>query len=42
MSYALLTPILVDAGYSLDKIGFINGVVGSVIGVIAAVISGFY
>ena len=41
MSYALLTPILVDAGYSLDKIGFINGVVGSVIGVVAAVISGF-
>ena len=41
ISYALLSPILVDIGYGLDKIGFINGVVGSILGIIASVISGY-
>jgi predicted MFS family arabinose efflux permease len=39
-AYALATPMLVDAGWPLDRIGFVVGVVGSLAGVLAAVLSG--
>jgi len=38
----LLIPLLVDIGWDLEKIGFIKGFVGSVLGIISAVISGWF
>lgn len=36
MAYALIALILVDMGMSLDKIGFIMGIYGSIIGIISS------
>ena len=40
LGYALITPILVDAGWSLDRIGFVVNVVGSLCGIPAAMLAG--
>ncbi|MDY0326929.1 MAG: MFS transporter [Arcobacteraceae bacterium] len=37
----LLVPLLVDIGWSLEKIGYIKGVVGSVLGILSAILSGW-
>jgi MFS family permease len=41
MAYALITPILVDAGWSLDRIGFFVNVIGSLCGIPAAMLTGW-
>ncbi len=41
MVYYLITPMLVDAGWSLDRIGFALNVVGSLIGLAAAMATGW-
>ncbi len=38
----LLIPLLVDIGWSLEKIGFIKGFVGSILGIISAIVSGWF
>jgi len=40
LGYALITPILVDAGWSLDRIGLAVNVVGSLCGIPAALLTG--
>ncbi len=40
MGYALITPILVDAGWTLDRIGLVGSVIGSLCGVPAALLTG--
>ncbi len=39
--YALVTPMLVDAGWSAGRTGFIVGIIGSTVGGLAAVGAGF-
>lgn len=39
--YALVTPMLVDAGWSVDRVGFMVGVVVSAVGGLAALGAGF-
>jgi predicted MFS family arabinose efflux permease len=39
--YSLVTPMLVDAGWSPDRIGVVVGMAGSVLGVAGAVFGGF-
>lgn len=41
MASGLLVPLLVDVGWNLEKIGFIKGFVGSILGIISAIISGW-
>ena len=41
MAYALITPILVDADWSLERIGFALNVVGSLVGLFAALGAGW-
>ncbi len=41
MGYALITPILVDAGWPLDRIGLVVNVVGSLCGIPAALLAGY-
>jgi MFS family permease len=38
----LLIPLLVDIGWNLEKIGFIKGFVGSILGILSAIISGWF
>jgi len=38
----ILVPLLVDIGWDLEKIGFIKGVVGSVLGILSAIASGWF
>jgi len=40
LGYALITPILVDAGWALDRIGLAVNVVGSLCGIPAALLAG--
>ena len=40
IAYALINPLLVDLGWSLDHIGFVTNIVGSLTGVVGAVIAG--
>ncbi|MFP4439067.1 MAG: MFS transporter [Chloroflexaceae bacterium] len=40
-AYGLITPLLVDAGWSLERIGFSINIVGSVIGMLGAVAVGW-
>lgn len=40
LGYALITPILVDSGWSLDRVGFVVNVVGSLCGIPAAMLAG--
>lgn len=40
IAYSLINPLLVDLGWSLDHIGFVISIVGSLTGVIGAVIAG--
>jgi len=37
----VLIPLLVDKGWDLEKIGFVKGVVGSILGIVSAIISGW-
>ena len=39
--FSLLNPILVDAGWSLGRIGFTTQVFGSIVGIISAISAGF-
>jgi MFS family permease len=39
--YALVTPMLIDAGWSAARMGFVVGIIGSVVGGLAAVGAGF-
>jgi len=41
LSYALITPILVDAGWSLDRIGFVFNVIGNMLGILTALATGY-
>ena len=41
LGYALMTPILVDAGWGIDRIGFTLNVVGSLIGVLSSLAAGW-
>ena len=41
LAYALITPILVDAGWRMERIGFSVNVVGSSLGVLAALSTGW-
>lgn len=41
MGYALITPLLVDAGWSLERIGFAVNIVGSLLGLVAALGAGW-
>jgi MFS family permease len=41
LAYALITPILVDAGWALDRIGLVVNVVGTLLGVPAALYTGW-
>lgn len=41
MASGLLIPLLVDIGWNLEKIGFIKGFVGSVLGILSAIVSGW-
>lgn len=40
-AYALVTPILVDAGWSLERIGFAVNIVGSGVGILSAIGAGW-
>lgn len=40
IAYALINPMLVDLGWSLDQIGFVTNIVGSIFGIIGAFIAG--
>jgi MFS family permease len=42
MANGLLIPLLVDIGWDLEKIGFIKGFVGSVLGIFSAFLSGWF
>ena len=37
----VLIPLLVDKGWDLEKIGFVKGVIGSVLGILSAIVSGW-
>lgn len=41
LAYGLITPLLVDAGWSLERIGFGVNIVGSVVGLLGAVAVGW-
>jgi MFS family permease len=41
MASGILVPLLVDVGWNLEKIGFIKGVIGSVLGILSAIVSGW-
>lgn len=41
LAYALITPILVDAGWRMERIGFSVNIVGSSLGVLAALSTGW-
>lgn len=41
LGYALMTPILVDAGWGIDRIGFTLNVIGSLIGVLSSLAAGW-
>lgn len=41
LAYALITPILVDAGWGLERIGFSVNVIGSLLGVLSALLTGW-
>ena len=41
MAYAMITPILVDADWSLERIGFVLNIVGSAVGMLAALAAGW-
>lgn len=41
IGYALITPLLVDAGWSLERIGFAVNIVGSLLGLVAALSAGW-
>ena len=41
LGYALITPILVDAGWALDRIGFVVNVIGSLFGIPSALATGY-
>jgi MFS family permease len=41
IGYAMITPLLVDAGWSLDRIGFAVNVVGSLLGLVVALSAGW-
>lgn len=41
LAYALLTPLLVDAGWSIDRIGFTLNVVGALVGVASSLAAGW-
>ncbi|MEM7331129.1 MAG: MFS transporter [Chloroflexota bacterium] len=38
--YALLRPMLVDLGWSLDQIGFVTNILGALIGILGAAVAG--
>lgn len=40
LSYVLITPVLVDAGWTLDRIGLVVNVLGSAVGAISALLTG--
>jgi len=42
IAHGLLVPLLVDKGWDLEKIGFVKGVVGSVLGILSAIVSGWF
>ncbi|MFV0600617.1 MAG: MFS transporter [Brachymonas sp.] len=42
LAYALMTPLIVDAGWALDRIGFVANVYGMVLGMVASVLAGRY
>lgn len=42
MANGLLIPLLVDIGWDLEKIGFVKGFVGSVLGILSAFLSGWF
>ena len=37
----VLIPLLVDKGWDLEKIGFVKGVIGSILGILSAIVSGW-
>lgn len=41
LAYALIMPILVDAGWPLERIGFVVNVLGSLVGVLSALAAGW-
>ena len=41
LAYALMTPALVDAGWTIDRIGIVVNVIGSIAGALAAVATGW-
>lgn len=41
LAYALITPMLVDAQWGLDRIGFVVNVIGSAVGILGAVSAGW-
>lgn len=41
LGYALITPMLVDAGWTIDRIGLIVNVAGSLAGAVAAMLTGW-
>jgi len=41
MAYALLNPMLVDLGWSLDEIGFATNIIGSLIAIVGAAVAGW-
>lgn len=41
IGYALITPLLVDSGWSLERIGFAVNIVGSLLGLVAALGAGW-
>lgn len=42
LGYALITPMLVDAGWGLDSIGFVVNVIGSAVGILGAASAGWF
>lgn len=42
MSFGILGPLLVDTGWSLEKIGFVKGVVGTILGILSSIVSGWF
>ena len=42
MANGLLIPLLVDIGWDLEKIGFVKGFIGSVLGILSAFLSGWF
>ncbi len=41
MAYAVITPLLVDAGWSFGRIGFTVNVIGSIVGLLSALATGW-